>query len=147
MFASESPCRSSSEFSTRSGQPASAVARPAWASMDLMPAIPPGCSMMPSVTAAGVNEWPVPVIRTVRPCSPARRTMAATSSGDRGVTISLGSAQFNMGRVIGPALAGFAILAGMWPFHTWAPTGHVAAPTAASMLLAGQTSKGYSLSE
>src|SRR5208282_5218075 len=27
---------------------------------------------------------------------------------------------------------GFAILAGMWPFHTWAPTGHVAAPTAAS---------------
>jgi NADH-quinone oxidoreductase subunit M len=32
---------------------------------------------------------------------------------------------------------GFAILAGMWPFHTWAPTGHVAAPTAASMVLAG----------
>jgi NADH-quinone oxidoreductase subunit M len=32
---------------------------------------------------------------------------------------------------------GFAILAGMWPFHSWAPTGHVAAPTAASMLLAG----------
>ena len=32
---------------------------------------------------------------------------------------------------------GFAILAGMWPFHTWAPTGHSAAPTAASMLLAG----------
>src|ERR1035441_4247918 len=28
---------------------------------------------------------------------------------------------------------GFAILAGLWPFHTWAPTGHVAAPTAASM--------------
>jgi len=33
--------------------------------------------------------------------------------------------------------AGFGILAGLWPFHTWAPTGHVAAPTAASMLLAG----------
>ena len=32
---------------------------------------------------------------------------------------------------------GFAILAGMWPLHTWAPTGHVAAPTSASMLLAG----------
>src|SRR5436189_1470306 len=32
---------------------------------------------------------------------------------------------------------GFAILAGIWPFHTWAPTGHVAAPTAGSMLLAG----------
>ncbi len=26
---------------------------------------------------------------------------------------------------------GFAVLAGMFPFHTWAPTGHVAAPTAA----------------
>ena len=26
---------------------------------------------------------------------------------------------------------GFAVLAGMWPFHTWAPTGHVAAPKAA----------------
>jgi NADH-quinone oxidoreductase subunit M len=29
----------------------------------------------------------------------------------------------------------------MWPFHTWAPTGHVAAPTAASMLLAGVVMK------
>src|SRR5881409_974406 len=32
---------------------------------------------------------------------------------------------------------GFAVLAGMWPLHTWAPTGHAAAPTAGSMLLAG----------
>src|SRR5260370_27565029 len=37
--------------------------------------------------------------------------------------------------------AGFGILAGLWPFHTWAPTGHVAAPTAASMLLAGVVMK------
>ncbi|MGA7156238.1 MAG: NADH-quinone oxidoreductase subunit M [Acidobacteriaceae bacterium] len=37
--------------------------------------------------------------------------------------------------------AGFAVLAGLWPFHTWAPTGHVAAPTAASMLLAGVVMK------
>jgi len=36
---------------------------------------------------------------------------------------------------------GFGILAGMWPLHTWAPTGHVAAPTAASMLLAGVVMK------
>jgi NADH-quinone oxidoreductase subunit M len=36
---------------------------------------------------------------------------------------------------------GFAVLAGMWPFHTWAPTGHVAAPTGASMLLAGVVMK------
>src|SRR5438132_63122 len=32
---------------------------------------------------------------------------------------------------------GFAVLAGIWPLHTWAPAGHVAAPTAGSMLLAG----------
>jgi len=36
---------------------------------------------------------------------------------------------------------GFAVLAGLWPFHTWAPTGHVAAPTGASMLLAGVVMK------
>jgi NADH-quinone oxidoreductase subunit M len=32
---------------------------------------------------------------------------------------------------------GFSVLAGIWPLHTWAPTGHSAAPTAGSMLLAG----------
>lgn len=32
---------------------------------------------------------------------------------------------------------GFAILGGIFPFHSWAPDGHVAAPTAVSMLLAG----------
>lgn len=32
---------------------------------------------------------------------------------------------------------GFGILAAIWPFHTWSPDGHVAAPTAASMLHAG----------
>lgn len=36
-----------------------------------------------------------------------------------------------------PLFLGFAVLAGLFPLHTWAPTGHVAAPTAASMLLAG----------
>ena len=35
------------------------------------------------------------------------------------------------------AFLGFAILGGMFPFHSWAPDGHVAAPTAISMLLAG----------
>jgi NADH-quinone oxidoreductase subunit M len=41
-------------------------------------------------------------------------------------------------RIIFPAMfLGFAVLAGMFPFHTWSPTGHVAAPTAVSMLHAG----------
>jgi NADH-quinone oxidoreductase subunit M len=36
-----------------------------------------------------------------------------------------------------PIFLGFGVLAGMFPFHTWSPTGHVAAPTAVSMLHAG----------
>ncbi len=41
-------------------------------------------------------------------------------------------------RVLFPILyVGFGVLAGMWPFHTWSPDGHVAAPTAVSMLHAG----------
>ncbi len=32
---------------------------------------------------------------------------------------------------------GFGVLGGIFPFHSWAPDGHVAAPTAVSMLLAG----------
>ena len=37
-----------------------------------------------------------------------------------------------------PALwIGFGTLAGIWPFHTWSPDGHAAAPTAVSMLHAG----------
>ena len=34
-------------------------------------------------------------------------------------------------------MVGFGVLAGMWPFHTWSPDGHVAAPTSVSMLHAG----------
>ena len=36
-----------------------------------------------------------------------------------------------------PLFIGFAILAGMWPLHNWSPDGHVAAPTAVSMIHAG----------
>lgn len=37
-----------------------------------------------------------------------------------------------------PALwIGFGTLGGLWPFHTWSPDGHAAAPTAVSMLHAG----------
>lgn len=32
---------------------------------------------------------------------------------------------------------GFGILAGVWPFHTWSPVGHAAAPHAVSMVHAG----------
>ena len=41
-------------------------------------------------------------------------------------------------RVVFPLLMfGFGVLAGLWPFHTWSPDGHVAAPTSVSMLHAG----------
>jgi NADH-quinone oxidoreductase subunit M len=41
-------------------------------------------------------------------------------------------------RVFFPFLMiGFGVLAGLWPFHTWSPDGHVAAPTAVSMVHAG----------
>src|SRR4030065_822579 len=36
-----------------------------------------------------------------------------------------------------PVFLGFAVLGGIWPFHNWAPDGHVAAPTAVSMFHAG----------
>jgi NADH-quinone oxidoreductase subunit M len=41
-------------------------------------------------------------------------------------------------RVFFPILfVGFAILAALWPLHTWSPDGHASAPTAVSMLHAG----------
>jgi len=58
--------------------------------------------------------------------------------------LAAAAANFTPGQQIGMfalIFLGFAVLAGMFPFHTWAPTGHVAAPTAASMLLAGVVMK------
>ena len=44
----------------------------------------------------------------------------------------------NFQRVFFPLfMIGFGVLAGLWPFHTWSPDGHVAAPTSVSMLHAG----------
>ncbi|MPZ47780.1 MAG: NADH-quinone oxidoreductase subunit M [Dehalococcoidia bacterium] len=44
----------------------------------------------------------------------------------------------NFQKLIFPLFAvGAGCLAGLWPFHTWSPDGHVAAPTAVSMLHAG----------
>ena len=41
-------------------------------------------------------------------------------------------------RMIFPLLAiGFGIIAPLWPFHSWSPIGHAAAPSAVSMLHAG----------
>ena len=45
---------------------------------------------------------------------------------------------FNVQQVVFmPLFLGFAVLAGIWPLHNWSPDGHVAAPTAVSMIHAG----------
>jgi len=54
--------------------------------------------------------------------------------------MTLQDAEFSHGfqQVVFPLIViGFGVLAGLWPFHTWSPDGHVAAPTAVSMLHAG----------
>tara|TARA_Y100001934_G_scaffold98764_1_gene121596 strand:- start:3975 stop:5486 length:1512 start_codon:yes stop_codon:yes gene_type:complete len=64
----------------------------------------------------------------------------AVSGGHSFMLVDLAQVQFSadfQARAFPLVFVGFAILAGIWPFHTWAPTGHVAAPTAVSMLLAG----------
>ncbi len=43
--------------------------------------------------------------------------------------------------VFGLLLFGFGVLVALWPFHTWAPAGYAAAPTAAAMLHAGVIKK------
>ncbi|MDP6036231.1 MAG: NADH-quinone oxidoreductase subunit M [Verrucomicrobiota bacterium] len=66
------------------------------------------------------------------------------TAGSFNLHLLLAHEQFTPGfqAIVFPILfLGFGILAGLWPFHTWAPTGHVAAPTAASMLLAGVVMK------
>jgi NADH-quinone oxidoreductase subunit M len=58
--------------------------------------------------------------------------------------LAAAAVNFSRGQQLGMfalVFLGFAVLAGLFPFHTWAPTGHVAAPTAASMLLAGVVMK------
>lgn len=68
----------------------------------------------------------------------------AAGNGDGFGFAQLAAGGFSRGEQLGMfalVFLGFAILAGIFPFHTWAPTGHVAAPTAASMLLAGVVMK------
>jgi NADH-quinone oxidoreductase subunit M len=44
----------------------------------------------------------------------------------------------NFQKIVFPLfVVGCGVLAGLWPFHTWSPDGHVSAPTAVSMLHAG----------
>ena len=64
MLARERPRASSSALSTCSGQPASTVTVPAAGSTDRMAVSRSGRSSTPSQTAAGVKEWPLPVMRT-----------------------------------------------------------------------------------
>jgi NADH-quinone oxidoreductase subunit M len=54
------------------------------------------------------------------------------------VALSKASFQGGVGRTMFLLFyVGFGVLAGIWPFHTWSPDGHAAAPAAGSMLHAG----------
>jgi NADH-quinone oxidoreductase subunit M len=54
------------------------------------------------------------------------------------VALSRASFPGGMGRTLFLLFyVGFGVLAGIWPFHTWSPDGHAAAPAAGSMMHAG----------
>ena len=57
----------------------------------------------------------------------------ATETGE---VLGIGSKTFQK-VVFALLMFGFGVLAGLWPFHTWSPDGHAAAPTSVSMLHAG----------
>ncbi|MEZ4670465.1 MAG: NADH-quinone oxidoreductase subunit M [Anaerolineae bacterium] len=63
--------------------------------------------------------------------------MAAAEAGAFNIPI-LGSDVLTFAKLWFPFIfIGFAVLAGVFPFHNWSPDGHVAAPTAVSMIHAG----------
>jgi len=63
--------------------------------------------------------------------------MAAAEAGAFDIPI-LGSDVLTFAKLWFPfVFIGFAVLAGLFPFHNWSPDGHVAAPTAVSMIHAG----------
>ncbi len=62
----------------------------------------------------------------------------ATQLGAFGEEGYLGIAGLSFARLWFPfVFLGFGVLAGVFPFHNWSPDGHVAAPTAVSMIHAG----------
>ncbi len=65
---------------------------------------------------------------------------AAQAAGvyDKAFTLPMGLGMASFAKVWFPFIfIGFGILAGVFPFHNWSPDGHVAAPTAVSMIHAG----------
>lgn len=63
--------------------------------------------------------------------------MVALTEQLRTTPLSIGSQHF----IFPLLLFGFGILISLWPFHTWAPLGYGAAPTATAMLHAGVLKK------
>lgn len=66
--------------------------------------------------------------------------MEASRAGvyDQQFALPLGLGMATFARIWFPFIfIGFGVLAGVFPFHNWSPDGHVAAPTAVSMIHAG----------
>ncbi len=65
-------------------------------------------------------------------------TNGQPGTGEPGPFDTLGTLGATVARFWFPFIfIGFAVLAGLFPFHNWSPDGHVAAPTAVSMIHAG----------
>jgi len=63
---------------------------------------------------------------------------SAPATGEPGPFDTLGPFGVTVAKFWFPFIfIGFAVLAGLFPFHNWSPDGHVAAPTAVSMVHAG----------
>ena len=84
------------------------------------------------IVAASVLVWIAIIVIYVEDGSRTFNIIAlAASAQDGGFSEGFQRAVFPL------VMIGFGLLAGLWPFHTWSPDGHVAAPTSVSMLHAG----------
>ncbi len=92
-----------------------------------------GASVFAAAKAAGI----LPESGTEFSFSITHLTLAA-ENGAFDVAGYAGVETLTFGRLWFPFIfLGFAVLAGAFPFHNWSPDGHVAAPTAVSMIHAG----------
>jgi len=83
------------------------------------------------------SRWQT-ISKIVATQSAQRSPTAAQVSGEIGPFDQVGALGTSVAHLWFPFIfIGFAVLGGLFPFHNWSPDGHVAAPTAVSMVHAG----------
>ncbi len=90
-FSIASPSRCSSSLRSASTVPAPTLTRPEERSASITPLSAPTSTIVPSVIAVSVNEWPLPATLTLRPAAAAAPTASASSSRRRGRSCSNGA--------------------------------------------------------